>query len=105
MGAGRFLVGMELARARARAVGDPAGREAALVRAGDAYERARRPGWEALGEAAPRGAGEAIWRVLGWLLAGLLAAAPGLRRGVEDRLLRDLADGPSRERSEAPGSR
>ena len=48
---GRWLLGMELARARA--ADQPHGREAALSRAGDAYERARRAG---LGSAAEAGA-------------------------------------------------
>ena len=82
-GRARLLMGMELARARARA-----GDAGALVRAGDAYERARdtgRPGEEP----PPPGAAEAVWRGVGRLLAGLTAIAPGLRRALEDRLLPD----------------
>jgi len=87
MAAGRWLVGMELARARARAEGDPGGGTAALARAGDAYERARRPTRSAGGEAARPGMAETFWRGFGRALAALLAGAPALRRGLEDRLL------------------
>ena len=69
MGTGRLLIGMELARARARAGGDPGGRRAALVRAGDAYERARRTGRRPGDEPARPGPAEAIWR-------GGLASSP-----------------------------
>jgi hypothetical protein len=86
---------MELARARAGATGDPTERDAALARAGDAYERARAaaprgPG----GEADPPGRGEALWRGLGRALAGALAVAPRLRRRLEDRLLAGPGAGP-----------
>lgn len=86
MSAGRWLVGMELARARSRAAVD--GRESgtALARAGDAYERAR----SASAAAGPPGFGEAFWRGLGRAVAGLLAPAPRFRRAVEDRLLAPL---------------
>jgi len=85
---GRWLVGMELARARA--TGDPDERGAALARAGDAYERARARAPRGAGdEPAPPGVAERLWRALGRGLAAALAPAPGLRRRLEDRLLGD----------------
>ncbi|MBW2316374.1 MAG: hypothetical protein JRH10_19585 [Deltaproteobacteria bacterium] len=83
MGAGRWLVGMELARARSAA-------PSALARAGDAYERARRRTHGPGGEAARPGSGEALWRALGRFLAAALAPLPGLRRTLEDRLLAEI---------------
>lgn len=84
----RWLLGMELARARAGAAGDPTEREAALARAGDAYERARADAPRGpSGEADPPGRGETLWRGLGRVLAAALAGAPRLRRRLEDRLL------------------
>jgi hypothetical protein len=94
MESARLLMGMELARARARAAGDPGGRAAALARAGDAYERVRRPTRGPGGEAARPGAGEALWRGLGRALAALLAAAPRWRRLLEDRLLLEVPPAP-----------
>jgi hypothetical protein len=93
--AARWLVGMELARARAGArEGDartPSTAESALARAGDAYERVRRSTRGPDGEAARPGAGEALWRAVGRLIATILAPAPGLRRALEDRLLSTIA--------------
>ena len=89
MSKGRWLVGMELARARSRAAADGRESAAALARAGDAYERARET-IEASGEAGKPGFREAGWRALGRAVAGLLALAPGLRRALEERLLAPL---------------
>jgi len=89
-GRGRCLLGMELARARAGCARDPDERREALARAGDAYERARRPSLADPSypdEAERPGAAEDAWRLLGRLLARILAATPGLRHGLEDRLL------------------
>jgi len=102
MTAARCWVGMELARARARGGGDPAARAAAPARAGDAYEEARRPTRGAGGEAARPGATEAFWRGLGRALAAGLAPVPGLRRALEDRLLRDVPTRPGQARPGRP---
>jgi len=101
MGTGRWLIGMELARARARAARDPGGRQAALVRAGDAYESARRAARGPGGEASRPGAAEAVWRGLGRALSTGLALAPGPLRRLEDRLLQDL---PERGAAPSPES-
>ncbi len=79
----RWLLGMELARARAAAAAEPTVRAAALARAGDAYERAR----GLAGGAGRPGQREAVWRWLGRCLAHALSRLPGLRRSLEDRLL------------------
>jgi len=77
------LAATELARARAAAAQEEAGREVALHAAGDAYERAglARRALEALG--APDGPAAALAGLLARGLGSALRPAPGLRRRLE----------------------
>ena len=96
------LAATELARARAAATRDEAGRDAALHAAGDAYERAGRSRRALEGLGAPDGPAAALAGLAARGFGEALRPLPGLRRRLERWLLGRSERREARTRAAAP---